>query len=167
MDSMTAYVADLRAKRDKQTEALRRTEAALDSAEQWLTQSDDAQPISESPRPVGPRSASASPSGPQLVEQVLSESDTTWNAADMLAEMLRREWQSTASNPIDAVRTALSRAVSKGVAERAGEGRYRRKQTESHDESAEDAVAVAAPTASSSPSLNGTGLPWHEGASTP
>ncbi len=169
MASIESYVADLRQQIEAQEAAVQQTRAALTHAEDWIQRVGVSQTsINPERQPEEPPHARQNvPSASKLVQVVLAESDRTWSAVDMHQEISRRGWRTDSANPLDVVRTALARSVTREVAERAGEGVYRRKQTESHDESAEDAVAVAAPTASSSPSLNGTGLPWHEGASTP
>ena len=59
-----------------------------------------------------------------MAVELIQGSDQDWSATEVLTALRQLEKPIASKNPMNAVRTALARAVTEGVIQRSGEGRY-------------------------------------------
>ncbi len=64
------------------------------------------------------------------VRVITNDASRTWQQDDLLPEMERQCWGEGVRDKLNALRSALSRAVKQGVIERVGHGRYRARRSE-------------------------------------
>lgn len=72
-------------------------------------------------RPADPRQSTMA-----MVEAALNDVDRALTPTELVAEMLRLEWQTSAVNPVNTVRTAAHRLVEQGRIQKADDGRFSR-----------------------------------------
>lgn len=126
MDSFITHLQNRIAEMETQTQVCR---AALQEAVAWRTAAaaEVAQRDTETSTTSAkaPANRSTSVATTPMTAAILRESDAEYTAEAMEAALRERGWHSPAENPVDAVRAALSRLTSRGVAERPSPGVYR------------------------------------------
>ncbi len=71
---------------------------------------------------------SGAPNALTMIAEIVAEDDRAWPVAELLQEMLGRGWTTASAEPINTVRTGISRLMARGVLERVGLGTYRATQ---------------------------------------
>jgi DNA-binding transcriptional regulator PaaX len=61
-----------------------------------------------------------------MVTEIVSANGREWPVVELLQAMLDQGWETQSAEPINTVRTAISRLVKRGVLQRTGVGTYRR-----------------------------------------
>ena len=140
------------------------SEAARYQTAAEVLETEQASGASDEPAGAGPTSDRryAGTNALDLVVQVMESDDrAAWAVAELLEAMQHRGWQTNSLEPINTVRTAISRLVKRGVLERVGVGSYRlaHRVARAHEQH----VAQSDPQL---PTLNGSGSFVPEGAHT-
>lgn len=117
---LDAWIADLRGHRDRLVAELGRVEAALAALA-----GDTPPPKSSPPRQSG---ASTSPMLDLLGMMFAEYPDKDFTAETALETLRASGWESDADDPVNAMRTALSRMAKRGDVHRVGRGLYRKNE---------------------------------------
>jgi hypothetical protein len=117
LKDLDTWIADLRAHRARLASELERVDAALAA----LT--GDTSPSKTS---ASGREGSASPMLDLLEAMFAKEPDRKFSAESALETLRKTGWESDAADPLNAMRTALSRMNKRGEIHRIGRGMYRK-----------------------------------------
>jgi len=158
------WVRELRQHRDQLAAELGRVDAALAALSGSLPSTTKA---AESPHKPHTREAS-SPMLDLLHEMFAKEPDTRFTAEIALERLQTMGWESDAADPVNAMRTALSRMAKRGEVHRVGRGLYRKnKVAQGQSEQEDPAQDTPAPQSVPDPwaadaAPQGQSDPWSE-----
>lgn len=122
-NDLDAWTAGLREHRRRLASELERVDAALAA----LTGVAEAAPRRTQPRET---IAGTGPMIDRLIDMFEEHSKTSFTAESALKTLRETGWESDATDPVNAMRTALSRMARRGEIRRAGRGVYRKRSEE-------------------------------------